>query len=90
MNRKQLAKYLDGTHDPMTTVPHLTDGMLGQLTDALYGHLDTPHPAFEAHTWYDLAIEEACRRSRAGISVCTGALPVVRDGGGSSIAGPAL
>jgi len=62
MNRKQLAKYLDGSRDPMMTVPHLPDGVLGQLTDALYGHLDTPHPAFEAHTWYDLAIEEACKR----------------------------
>lgn len=60
----ELAQYFEGTLDPAVTVRALSDDALGQLADALYRHLDTTHPYFGAHTWYDLAAEELQRRYR--------------------------
>lgn len=60
----ELAQYFEGTLDPAVTVRALSDDALGQLADALYRHLDTTHPSFGAHTWYDLAAEELQHRHR--------------------------
>ena len=57
-----LAEYFEGTLDPAATVRALSDTALGQLSDALYRHLDTASPSFGAHTWYELATEELQNR----------------------------
>ncbi|WP_240721059.1 hypothetical protein [Pseudarthrobacter sp. NamE2] len=41
----------------------MTAGALADLLDALYQNLDTPEPEFGAQAWYELAVEESCRRA---------------------------
>lgn len=99
----ELSDYFEGTMDPAATVQALSDAALGQLADALYRHLDTPHPSFGAHTWYELAADELQRRYQgaddparqdAGLSGSGlgGASERATDGpsGGEMAAGPAL
>lgn len=52
MNEEDLFRYLDETVDPAETVAALPEPALAELADALYRHLDTPSPAFGAHSWY--------------------------------------
>ena len=66
INGLELAEYFEGTLDPAATVRALSDAALGQLSDALYRHLDTASPAFGAHTWYELATEELQNRHLGG------------------------
>lgn len=86
----ELSDYFEGTMDPAATVQALSDAALGQLADALYRHLDTPSPAFGAHTWYELAADELQLRCRA--TEGDGAAPAATDGPaeGELAAGPAL
>jgi hypothetical protein len=62
INGLELSEYLEGELDPAATVRALPHAALGDLTDALYRHLDTRSPAFGAHTWYALAAEELRHR----------------------------
>ena len=58
MNEADLARYLDESVDPAAAVTALPDSSLAELADALYRHLDTPNPAFGAHSWYTQVAEE--------------------------------
>jgi hypothetical protein len=63
MNEEDLSRYLDETVDPAETVAALPEPALAELADALYRHLDTPSPAFGAHSWYvQVAAELRLRR----------------------------
>ena len=68
INGLELAEYFEGTLDPAATVRALSDTALGQLSDALYRHLDTSSPSFGAHTWYELATEELQNRHLGGVA----------------------
>jgi hypothetical protein len=66
MNEEDLFRYLDETVDPAEMVAALTEPELAELADALYRHLDTPSPAFGAHSWYVQVVAELrLRRLRA-------------------------
>lgn len=67
INSLQLSEYFEGTLDPAATVRALSDVALGQLSDALYRHLDSSCPSFGAHTWYELATEELENRNLGGM-----------------------
>jgi hypothetical protein len=63
MNEEDLSRYLDETVDPAQTVAALPEPALAELAAALYRHLDTPSPAFGAHSWYvQVAAELRLRR----------------------------
>jgi hypothetical protein len=66
MNEADLARYLNETVDPAAAVTALPDSSLAELADALYRHLDTPHPAFGAHSWYTQVAEELQMRRLMG------------------------
>lgn len=63
MNTSKLLRYLNDPRDPEEILPTLTAGELADLLDALYQNLDTPEPEFGAQAWYDLGVEESCRRA---------------------------
>ena len=63
MNSSKLLHFLDDPRDPEEVLPTLTAGELADLLDALYQNLDTPEPEFGAQAWYELAVEESCRRA---------------------------
>jgi len=58
MNEEDLFRYLDETVDPAEMLAALTEPELAELADALYRHLDTPSPAFGAHSWYVQVVSE--------------------------------
>lgn len=65
MNEGELVRFLDESGDPAETVAALPEPALEDLADALYRHLDTPSPAFGAHSWYvQVADELRIRRMR--------------------------
>ena len=66
MNEADLARYLNETVDPAEAVTSLPDSSLAELADALYRHLDTPSPAFGAHSWYTQVAEELQLRRLTG------------------------
>ena len=66
INGLELSDYFEGTLDPASTVRALSDVALGQLSDALYRHLDTSSPSFGAHTWFELVTEELQNRHLSG------------------------
>ncbi|WP_258804633.1 hypothetical protein [Pseudarthrobacter sp. NS4] len=65
MNSSKLFRYLNHPRDPEEVLPTLTAEELADLLDALFQNLDTPEPEFGAQAWYDLAVEESCRRAVA-------------------------
>ncbi|MDN4642867.1 hypothetical protein [Arthrobacter sp. PsM3] len=71
-NGQELSEYFEETLDPAAAVRALSDAALGQLSDALYRHLDTSSPAFGAHTWYELATEELQNRNLSAAAAPAG------------------
>ncbi|TLM87965.1 hypothetical protein [Pseudarthrobacter sp. NamE5] len=65
MNSSKLNHYLNDPRGPEEVLPILTAEDLANLLDALYRNLDTPEPEFGAQAWYEMAVEESCRRSAA-------------------------
>ena len=63
MTPLQLSDLLNDPRGPGMVLPTLSAPELKKLIDALYRNLDTPSPALEAETWYELAVEEDLRRS---------------------------
>ncbi|HEX7201515.1 MAG TPA: hypothetical protein VF249_01965, partial [Arthrobacter sp.] len=63
MNSSKLSRYLNDPRGPEEVLPTLTSGELADLLDGLYQNLDTPEPEFGAEAWYEMAVEESCRRS---------------------------
>lgn len=63
MTPLQLSDLLNDSRGPGMVLPTLTAPELKKLIDALYRNLDTPSPALEAETWYELAVKEDLRRS---------------------------
>jgi hypothetical protein len=68
MNEEDLFRYLDETVDPAEMVAALPEPALAELADALYRHLDTPSPAFGAHSWYVRVADELRMRRLTGIA----------------------
>lgn len=66
MNEEDLTRYLDESVDPAETVAAMPEPALAELADALYRHLDTPSPAFGAHTWYSQVRDELRMRRLTG------------------------
>lgn len=63
MNSSKLRQYLNDPRGPEEVLPTLTAGELVELLDALYQNLDTPEPEFGAQVWYEMGVEESCRRA---------------------------
>ncbi len=63
MNHSKLLHYLTDPRGPEEVLPALTAGELVELLDALYQNLDTPEPEFGAQVWYEMGVEETCRRA---------------------------
>lgn len=63
MTHSKLLHYLTGPGGPEEILPTLTNGELVELLDALYQNLDTPEPEFGAQVWYEMGVEETCRRA---------------------------
>ena len=63
MTRSKLFHYLTDARGPEEVLPALTTAELVELLDALYQNLDTPEPEFGAQVWYEMGVEESCRRS---------------------------
>jgi hypothetical protein len=63
MTPLQLAHLINDPRGPEMVLPTLTAQDLSNLIDALYRNLDTPSPALEAESWYELAVQEDLRRS---------------------------
>jgi hypothetical protein len=63
---EDLARYLDETADSPETVAALPEQALAELADALYRHLDTPSPAFGAHSWYVQVADDLRMRRLTG------------------------
>jgi hypothetical protein len=63
MNSSKLNHYLNDPRGPEEVLPVLTVEELANLLDALYQNLDTPEPEFGAQAWYEMAVEESCRRA---------------------------
>lgn len=63
MNSSKLNHYLNDPRGPEEVLPSLGTEVLANLLDALYQNLDTPEPEFGAQAWYEMAVEESCRRS---------------------------
>jgi hypothetical protein len=72
MNSSKLLQYLNDPRGPEEVLPTLTTGELVQLLDALYQNLDTPEPEFGAQVWYEMGVEESCRRTVAPGSAAHG------------------
>lgn len=66
MNSSKLLHFLDDPRDPEEVLPTLTASELADLLDVLFQNLDTPEPEFGAQAWYELAVEESCRRATPG------------------------
>ena len=66
MNEEDFARYLNETLDPAAAAAALSGPSLTELADALYRHLDTPNPAFGAHSWYAAVVEELQLRRLTG------------------------
>jgi hypothetical protein len=65
MNSSTLFRYLTDPRGPEEVLPTLAPAELVELLDALYQNLDTPEPEFGAEAWYEMAVEESCRRAAA-------------------------
>ncbi|TLM75567.1 hypothetical protein [Pseudarthrobacter sp. NamB4] len=63
MNGSKLNHYLNDPRGPEEVLPTLTAAELANLLDVLYQNLDKPEPDFGAQAWYEMAVEESCRRS---------------------------
>ncbi|MDP9890715.1 hypothetical protein [Pseudarthrobacter enclensis] len=63
MTHSKLLHYLSDPRGPEEVLPTLTNGELVELLDALYQNLDTPEPEFGAQVWYEMGVEETCRRA---------------------------
>lgn len=63
MNSSKLNHYLNDPRGPEDVLPTLTAEELANLLDALYQNLDTPEPEFGAQAWYEMGVEESCRRA---------------------------
>ncbi|MHC6229525.1 hypothetical protein DC347_13415 [Pseudarthrobacter sp. AG30] len=63
MNSSHLVRYLTDPRGPEEVLPALEPAELAELLDALYQNLDTPEPEFGAEAWYEMAVEESCRRA---------------------------
>ena len=63
MNSSRLNRYLNDARGPEEVLPSLTAEELANLLDTLYQNLDTPEPEFGAEAWYEMAVEESCRRA---------------------------
>ncbi|KQQ84713.1 hypothetical protein OVA06_15830 [Pseudarthrobacter sp. SL88] len=63
MKNPQLIQYLDDPREPDEVLAGLPADELATLLDILFQELDTEDPEYGAHAWYDLAVEESCRRS---------------------------
>ncbi|PNI07037.1 hypothetical protein CXX84_18550 [Arthrobacter sp. AFG7.2] len=63
MNSSKLNHYLNDPRGPEEVLPGLTPEELTNLLDGLYQNLDTPEPEFGAQAWYEMAVEESCRRA---------------------------
>ena len=63
MNHSKLLHYLTDPRGPEEVLPTLARGDLIELLDALYQNLDTPEPEFGAQVWYEMGVEETCRRA---------------------------
>lgn len=57
------SRLINDPRGPERVLPTLTSEELAALIDALYRNLDTPSPELGADAWYELAVEEADRRS---------------------------
>jgi hypothetical protein len=68
MNNEDLARFLAESGDSAETVAALPEPALEDLADALYRHLDTPSPAFGAHSWYVRVADELRMRRLTGIA----------------------
>lgn len=75
MNEADLARHLNETVDPAAAVADLPESSLAELADALYRHLDTPSPAFGAHSWYMQVAEELQLRRLTGEGRLAGESP---------------
>ena len=63
MNHSKLLHYLTDPRGPEEVLPTLAAEELVELLDALYQNLDTAEPEFGAQVWYEMGVEESCRRS---------------------------
>ncbi|MGO4237555.1 hypothetical protein [Pseudarthrobacter sp. YAF2] len=63
MKSSDLFRYLTDPRGPEEVLPALAPEELVELLDALYQNLDTPEPEFGAEAWYEMAVEESCRRA---------------------------
>ncbi|HSU45426.1 MAG TPA: hypothetical protein VLJ40_00810 [Arthrobacter sp.] len=63
MNSSKLFRYLTDPRGPEEVLPTLPTGELVELLDSLYQNLDTPEPEFGAQVWYEMGVEESCRRA---------------------------
>jgi len=63
VNSSNLFRYLSDPRGPEEVLAALTPGELAELLDALYQNLDTTEPEFGAEAWYEMAVEESCRRT---------------------------
>lgn len=63
MNHSRLLHYLTDPRGPEEVLPSLTTAELVELLDALYQNLDTPEPELGAQVWYEMGVEESCRRT---------------------------
>ena len=59
----KISRFFDDPRGPETLLLTLTVGELAAFTDALYRNLDKPFPELGVHELYELAVEEAHRRS---------------------------
>jgi hypothetical protein len=72
MNSSKLFRYLTDPRGPEEVLPTLPTGELVELLDALYQNLDTPEPEFGAQVWYEMGVEESCRRALSPDSAAHG------------------
>ncbi|MGM9474243.1 hypothetical protein ACS5PJ_19820 [Pseudarthrobacter sp. YS3] len=68
----RISQVLNDPRDPEEILRALSAQELRSLTDALYRTLDTPSPAPGTETWYELAVEEAIRRSASELTASAG------------------
>jgi hypothetical protein len=63
MTHSKLLHYLNDPRGPEEILPTLSPAELVELLDALFQNLDTPEPEFGAQVWYEMGVEETCRRA---------------------------
>ncbi|MEV7634468.1 hypothetical protein ACFYLX_12140 [Pseudarthrobacter enclensis] len=63
MKNPKLFLYLDDPREPDEVLALLSAEDLANLLDILFQDLDTAEPEFGSQAWYDLAVEESCRRA---------------------------